>query len=129
MSGDEYTSRVTFAPLSTTEIEYGSTATSSSPTGSDESLEDFDGRQSFHLGMKRVNASNIWTSVRFTESFAEFGDEYKLVPTHLEDNVKLVVDDNLNPHEKGLLYYAEARTTSSRLLCTKLNTKLTLDHY
>lgn len=121
MSGDEYTSKVTFAPLSTTEIDYGSTASVSSPTGSEESLDnDDDGSQSFHLGMKRVNASNIWTSVRFTESFAEFGEDYKLVPTHLEDNVKLVVDENLNPKEKGLMYYAEVRTSNAPLLSSKV---------
>jgi hypothetical protein len=121
MSGDEYTSKVTFAPLSTTEIDYGSTASASSPTGSEESLDnDDDGSQSFHLGMKRVNASNIWTSVRFTESFAEFGEDYKLVPTHLEDNVKLVVDENLNLNEKGLMYYAEVRTSNAPLLTSKV---------
>lgn len=112
MSGDDYSSKVTFAPLSTAEISYGSTSgTASSPTGSsdDASLDEDDefDRRSFHLGMKKMNASNIWTSMRFTESFAEFGDEYKLVPTQLEDNVKLVVDENLDSKEKGTLYYAE----------------------
>lgn len=102
MSDDNYSSKVKFAPLATSET-YGST----SDATSDESLDDFDGQRSFHLGMKRMNASNIWTSMRFTESFAEYGDEYQLVPSQLVDNVKLVADPNLDPNEKGTLYYAE----------------------
>lgn len=104
-----YVRSLSFAPLVTTET-YGSTehATEITTRSSDESLDDFDdGRQSFHLGMKRMNASNIWTSMRFTESFAEYGDEYQLVPTQLDDNVKLVPDPNLDPTERGTLYYAE----------------------
>lgn len=105
MSDDYSGPKVKFAALATEET-YGSTHSSSSPT-SDESLDDFESQKSFHLGMKRVNASNIWTSQRFTESFAEFGGDYELVPTELEDNVKLVADPNLEPKEKGTLYYAE----------------------
>lgn len=82
MSEEEYRG-VTFAPLSTSET-YGSTEdvtsevgtasetfASSAEDGSDDSIEtdSFD-RRSFHLGMKKMNASNIWTSMRFTESFA-----------------------------------------------------------
>jgi hypothetical protein len=104
MNDDEYTSKVTFAPLATRSETYGSTASVSSP--SEESLDDFD-RRSFHLGMKRMNASNIWTSMRFTESFAEHGDEYQLVPSQLTENVKLVADPNLDAKEKGTLYFAE----------------------
>ena len=103
MSDDYSSPKVKFAALATEET-YGST--SSSPT-SEESADEFDGQRSFHLGMKRVNVSNIWTSQRLTDSFAEFGDEYELVPTELVDNVKLVADPNLDPKEKGTLYYAE----------------------
>lgn len=38
---------------------------------------------------------------------SEFGDKYQLVPSQLVDNVKLVVDPNLEPKERGTLYYAE----------------------
>lgn len=103
MGDEEYSAKVEFAPLVSTET-YGSTE-SGSP--GEEALDDFDGSRSFHLGMKRVNASNIWTSVRCTESFAEHGDEYQRVPTQLIDNVKLVADPNLDRKEKGTLYFAE----------------------
>ena len=103
MSDEDYSSKVKFAPLDTTET-YGSTESFSA---SDESMDDFDGQRSFHLGMRRMNASNIWTSMRFTKSFAEYGDEYQLVPSQLTENVKLVADPNLDPKEKGILYFAE----------------------
>lgn len=79
MSDNEY-SKVSFAPLAVTET-YGSTSDvqsevetsetwgSTDDGGSDHSSGEFD-RRSFHLGMKKMNASNIWTSMRFTESFA-----------------------------------------------------------
>jgi hypothetical protein len=69
--------KVKFLPLDMT--TYGSTSYHS--VGSEESWEDTDTaadmrRRSFHLGMTKVNAGNIWTSVRNTTSFAEHGKEY-----------------------------------------------------
>ena len=63
---------------------------------------------SFHLGKTRISAANIWTSFRRTSSFMEHGDEYQLVPTELQDNVKLVTDPNLHDKERGRLYYARS---------------------
>lgn len=68
--------KVKFAPLDTT--KYGSTSYQS--VHSDESWEDTDTaadrHHSFHLGMTKVNAGNVWTSVRRTSSFADHGKEY-----------------------------------------------------
>lgn len=64
---------------------------------------------SFHLGKTRdINSSNIWASVRRTSSFHDHGDEYKLVPSQLKDNVKLCVDLNLHHKQQGRLYFDEA---------------------
>jgi hypothetical protein len=101
MSESKY-STVKFAPLDTT---YGSTSLHS--YNSVDSDEDANMIRSFHLGTTQVNASNVWTSVRHTTSFAEHGDEYHLVPTQLTENVKLVTDPNLDSTQKGTLYYAE----------------------
>ena len=64
-------------------------------------------RQRFHLGKSKLNA-NIRVSMRFTHSFMEYGDEYDKVPTLLRENVALLLDPNLDPHERGRLYYAES---------------------
>ena len=65
-------------------------------------------RHSFHLGMRKVNIANVWTSMRRTQSFVEFGDDYEKVPSELADNVTLVTDPNLDPRQRGTLYYSEA---------------------
>ncbi|KAL3939482.1 MAG: hypothetical protein SGBAC_005811, partial [Bacillariaceae sp.] len=64
-------------------------------------------RHSFHLGNTGVSHENIWTRLRRTPSFQQHGDEYKLVPTKVVDNVKLVTDPTLQPNERGKLYFAE----------------------
>lgn len=104
----EIMSKVKFKQLAMAE-SYGSMSATNSTEETTASEEDDarDFQRSFHLGMSRMNRSNIWTSVRQTESFMEHGDEYKTVPTHLADNVKLVMDPNLNPKEQGSLYYSE----------------------
>ena len=92
------------------EISYGSIQTSSTASDEDEvSIDDFDASvHSFHLGgVTKIGATNVWTSVRRTPSFIEHGKEYETVPTQLSDNVKLVVDPNLDPNERGKLFYSE----------------------
>jgi hypothetical protein len=56
--------------------------------------------------LKKINRSNVWTSKRIAQSFNEHEGEFALVPTQRKDNVKLVVDPNLNPRENGALYYS-----------------------
>lgn len=63
-------------------------------------------RNSFHLGHISFS-ENVFTRLRRTKSFQEHGSEYKLVPTKVVDNVKLVTDTTLLPDEKGKLYFAE----------------------
>jgi hypothetical protein len=84
-------------------------------TDEDEDLDETDcseltGMQSFHLGKacKMLSHSNVWTSTRFTESFAEYGDEYEKVPSLLQENFMLLMDPNLDSRENGRLYYAES---------------------
>ena len=99
------------APLPA-EVTYGSVPSSASD---EEDYDDFDVAEasvasfhSFHLGgATKVNAANVWTSVRRTPSFHEHGQEYEKVPTQLVENVKLVVDPNLDPNDRGELFYSE----------------------
>ena len=65
-------------------------------------------QQSFHLGKSKLAPSNVWTSMRWTESFRDHGDEYDQVPTEMTDNVTLVLDENLDHRDAGGLYYAES---------------------
>jgi hypothetical protein len=75
---------------------------------SDSQHYDAEAEAIFHLGRtQKVNKSNMLTSIRITESFAAYGDEFEKVPTLLTDKVALVVDSNLEPSEKGRSYLAE----------------------
>lgn len=89
---------------------YGSTPTTSTGTSVEKGGDDdtFDVEKSFHLGNSKVNRKNVFASTRLTESFADYGDEYELVPSMLTENVSLVVDSNLGKHDKGRLYLAES---------------------
>ena len=70
--------------------------------------DQFEMEKSVHLGKTKVGKTNLWASMRFTQSFADFGHEYEPVPTLLKENVALLLDPNLDPHEKGHFYYAES---------------------
>lgn len=104
---------VTLSP----DARYGSTTSRTTSVYSDETEEtgediglvtsEYHRQASFHLGMSAMNAGNIWTGIRQTESFIEHGDEYEKVPSELVDNVKLVTDPNLDQEQKGALYYSE----------------------
>jgi len=92
---------------------YGSTTLTAgqddtSSTANTSTDPDASRHNSFHLGMRKVNIANVWTSMRRTQSFAEFGDDYEKVPSELADNVTLVTDPNLDPRQRGTLYYSEA---------------------
>ena len=82
--------------------------------GNDRFSDEEEGQNSFHLGKSRVSASNVWASLRHTPSFHDHGDEYKLVPSQLTENVKLVVDMNLHHKQSGRLYYAESAFYNNR---------------
>jgi hypothetical protein len=69
---------------------------------------DLEARNTFHLGMNTMNRANIMTSLRYSQSFIDHGEEYQMVPTLLLDNCKLVADHRLSPSERGSLYYAES---------------------
>ena len=58
-----------------------------------------------------IHTTNAWTSV------PRNADRYDLdmVPSHVNDNVKLVVDPNLNPGEQGALYMAQESLYNSHV--------------
>lgn len=111
-SGGESTQEEEGGSSSWANNDYGSTTTTkhTDPKNKDEDEEeeddDFDGHQSFHLGKTKLQKWNILTSVRLTESFIEYGDDYEKVPTLLSDTFALVCDSNLHVGENGKLYYS-----------------------
>mmetsp|Transcript_24637 Transcript_24637/g.52530 ORF Transcript_24637/g.52530 Transcript_24637/m.52530 type:complete len:265 (+) Transcript_24637:69-863(+) len=65
------------------------------------------GGNSFHLGLSHnMSLTNIMVTERTTASFLEHGEEYQLVPTKLENNVRMVEDINLWDGTRGRLYLA-----------------------
>ena len=63
--------------------------------------------ESFHLGgTTRMSHSNILVRERRTSSFIAHGDDYELVPTQLQNNVRMVEDVNLLHGGGGRLYLA-----------------------
>lgn len=65
------------------------------------------GGNSFHLGLSHnMSLTNIMVKERTTASFLEHGEEYQLVPTKLENNVRMVEDINLLDGRRGGLYLA-----------------------
>ena len=82
------------------------TTSSFDPTSSSTSFDRSSSFSSFEssasLRLTLINTSNAWTSVQRT------ADKYELdmVPTQVTNNVKLVVDPDLDPGEKGSLYYS-----------------------
>ncbi|CAJ1970230.1 unnamed protein product [Cylindrotheca closterium] len=108
---EESPKEVQFHKSVSTSTSYGSIDVNKSNGGEDEDIimeEDSSLlRHSIHLGMTGFASENIWTRLRRTASFQQHGDEYKLVPTKVVDNVKLVTDPTLQSNEKGKLYFAE----------------------
>jgi hypothetical protein len=101
---EETNSNVRFAALAAGASDYGSTEESASFLDGD---EESGTPSSCSLdSLKKINPSNIWTSMRLAQSFNEHEGEFALVPTQRKDNVKLVVDPNLDPQENGALYYS-----------------------
>ena len=61
----------------------------------------------------KLNANNVWVSTRHvaggllrTES-GHWNEDYKMIPSLLQENVALVCDTNLYRRDKGRLYYDE----------------------
>lgn len=104
MTTEETNSNVRFAALATGASDYGSTEESASLLDDDEES----GTPSTYSmdSLKKINRLNIWTSMRIAQSFNEHEGDFVLVPTQRKENVKLVVDPNLNPRENGTLYYS-----------------------
>jgi hypothetical protein len=89
-------------------LQYGST---NDEDDADEEWDQFDEhKKSFHLLGKatKLGTSNVLTSMRATQSFIDYGDEYDKVPSLLKENVALALDPNLNSRDKGHLYMAES---------------------
>jgi hypothetical protein len=92
------------AALATSASDYGSTEERASFLDDDEESAT---TSAYSLdSLKKISRSNIWTSMRIAQSFNDHEGEFALVPTQRKDNVKLVVDPNLNPRENGALYYS-----------------------
>jgi hypothetical protein len=96
---------VRFATLAINTPDYGSTEESSTSLLDDDEESATPSSYSFD-SLKKISRSNIWTSMRVAQSFNVHEGECALVPTQRKDNVKVVVDSNLNPFENGALYYS-----------------------
>lgn len=91
----------------TTQLVSSTTEYGSTEDDDEEDYDVFDPTHSFHLGnVQKVAAANVWASMRYTESFAEYGDDYQQPPTLLKENVAILLDPNLEG-KKGQLYYSK----------------------
>ena len=116
----------TYEPDSSTEVSDGNGSSGSDNKNGDNSDHNYDDMssctydsddiearfsdisgKSFHLGdHTRMSINNILVNQRRTDSFAQYGEDYQLVPTQLKKNVRVVEDMNMDYGGRGRLYLA-----------------------
>ena len=71
--------------------EYGSTTNSTEAENSSDGGDEDGFNTSFHLaGSPKLQKANVWTSMRFTQSFIDYGDDYEKVPTLFKENIAVM---------------------------------------